>query len=299
MDVLKSNIGFNSLRVCAMGRGPMTKRSGSLDASMMAEFGFSTDVRHLLPYLNAVASKPELFDSPSHIRFYFEDRILVLHPQRGVASPFNDIEDARGFMERLIGFLNEINHQKDRIIPRHKVFSRNSITQILKILPKTNCNGCGFNTCVAFASMLSKQQTLPGRCPHIGRPVQEKAIYPVKDGNGKLLSTITLDIDSDNNESALNSAKRYIRNLEQKIVELTRDKIDRCNAANQGLQTPLSKREIQVLQMVACGTTNAEIAESFTISPHTVKSHVDHIFNKLGVNNRSQASVWASRNGII
>ncbi|MCP4673274.1 MAG: response regulator transcription factor, partial [Desulfobacula sp.] len=46
-------------------------------------------------------------------------------------------------------------------------------------------------------------------------------------------------------------------------------------------------------------TTNMEIAESLYISPHTVKSHIDHIFNKLGVNNRTQASVWATQNHFV
>jgi DNA-binding NarL/FixJ family response regulator len=61
------------------------------------------------------------------------------------------------------------------------------------------------------------------------------------------------------------------------------------------VQTDLSDREIQVLRLVAAGSTNLEIADILCISPHTVKSHVVHILNKLGVNDRTEAAVWAVR----
>jgi DNA-binding NarL/FixJ family response regulator len=60
----------------------------------------------------------------------------------------------------------------------------------------------------------------------------------------------------------------------------------------------LSEREIQVLQLMASGLTNAQIAEQLTIGVTTVKTHVQHIFQKLHVSDRTQASLWAVRNGI-
>ena len=47
------------------------------------------------------------------------------------------------------------------------------------------------------------------------------------------------------------------------------------------------------------GETNNAISEVLSISPHTVKSHVIHIFNKLGVSDRTQASVLAIRHLLI
>jgi len=57
----------------------------------------------------------------------------------------------------------------------------------------------------------------------------------------------------------------------------------------------LSQREKQVLAFLLEGETNREIARQLRISGHTVKSHVTHIFNKLGVANRTQAAVVATR----
>jgi DNA-binding NarL/FixJ family response regulator len=61
----------------------------------------------------------------------------------------------------------------------------------------------------------------------------------------------------------------------------------------------LTPRETQVLDLVAKGYSNTRIASRLAISPHTVKSHVIHIFNKLGVNDRIQAAVEATKRQII
>lgn len=58
----------------------------------------------------------------------------------------------------------------------------------------------------------------------------------------------------------------------------------------------LTKREKQVLLLLATGATNAEISSTLFISPHTVKTHVYNILKKLGVQNRLQAALWASTN---
>jgi LuxR family maltose regulon positive regulatory protein len=57
----------------------------------------------------------------------------------------------------------------------------------------------------------------------------------------------------------------------------------------QQLPEPLSERELQVLQLLAQGASNQEIAHELVIALDTVKRHVSHIFSKLGANNRVQA----------
>ena len=62
---------------------------------------------------------------------------------------------------------------------------------------------------------------------------------------------------------------------------------------------PLSDREIEVLQLVAKGLTNREIATRLYLSPNTVKVHTRNINSKLGVNSRVKAVVKARTLGIL
>ncbi len=61
----------------------------------------------------------------------------------------------------------------------------------------------------------------------------------------------------------------------------------------------LSPREVEVLQLMAKSTVNKEIATELLIGESTVKTHIVHIFNKLGVKGRTEAVAEASRRGII
>ena len=56
------------------------------------------------------------------------------------------------------------------------------------------------------------------------------------------------------------------------------------------ISAALSRRELQVLELIATGANNAAIAARFVISEHTVKSHVSHILRKLPASNRTEAA---------
>lgn len=60
----------------------------------------------------------------------------------------------------------------------------------------------------------------------------------------------------------------------------------------------LTKRELDVLQLVSKGCSNKKISDELTISERTVKNHISHIFRKINVEDRTQAAVFAIRNKI-
>jgi DNA-binding NarL/FixJ family response regulator len=64
------------------------------------------------------------------------------------------------------------------------------------------------------------------------------------------------------------------------------------------LYQQLSTREHEVLKLIVEGYSNAEIATVLYLSPCTIKTHIRNIMNKLGVEHRTQAAVFAVRQGI-
>jgi DNA-binding CsgD family transcriptional regulator len=60
-----------------------------------------------------------------------------------------------------------------------------------------------------------------------------------------------------------------------------------------------TRREAQVLRLVAAGRTNPQVAAALAVSRHTVKRHLDNLFAKLGLASRVEAAAYALREGIV
>lgn len=67
----------------------------------------------------------------------------------------------------------------------------------------------------------------------------------------------------------------------------------------QDIQHPLTERELEVLQLIVNGYSNAQIADKLYITIGTVKTHVRNILNKLCADDRTQAAVHALRSGLV
>ncbi len=65
-----------------------------------------------------------------------------------------------------------------------------------------------------------------------------------------------------------------------------------------GTESTLTTRESEIVQLVALGKTNAEVAERLSISDGTVKTHLNNVFKKLGVRNRAELALRTARESI-
>jgi NarL family two-component system response regulator LiaR len=63
-------------------------------------------------------------------------------------------------------------------------------------------------------------------------------------------------------------------------------------------EEPLTEREVEVLRLVARGLSNQEIGEKLSISERTARTHVSNILDKLHLANRTQAALYALREGL-
>ena len=69
-------------------------------------------------------------------------------------------------------------------------------------------------------------------------------------------------------------------------------------ARSAGGRPQLTAREVEVLQLVRDGLANKQIARQLEISARTVKAHLTSAFSRIGVSDRTQAALWAQRNGL-
>ncbi len=271
---------------------PLFGKERTGEAMLVADFRLDADTSPLAPYINAVSPNAIYSHNPAFIRFILNGFSCTLQRSTGFAGVFSDREQAQDFVESLISFLNGVHLRRSAIEPNHKAFSPLSALDVFRLLPRTNCRQCGFPTCMAFAAALSRRKTAHRGCPHFGSPMALKAVYPVLDGQGNLLSTVSIDLDGDLPVSAPRRGNRAIGDGKRTHATIEKSRSSRH-------QLSLTDRERTVLRLIAQGATNLEISDALTISPHTVKSHVVHIFNKLGVNDRTQAAVLATRHGVV
>ena len=103
--------------------------------------------------------------------------------------------------------------------------------------------------------------------------------------------------DDDTAEVELDTARWVFRQLGAAPDVARVEALSRAGAAS----TPggLTAREVEVLRLVAEGKTNREIAKTLVISDHTVRRHLQNIFNKIGVSSRAGATAFAFQRDLV
>lgn len=112
------------------------------------------------------------------------------------------------------------------------------------------------------------------------------------------LSYLLKDTDAETVLHAVRSASRREAILHPRIAQRLMAEV---SAPVQGQEpgTELTGREMEVLRLIAQGLSNAEIAEQLVITERTVKAHVSNLLGKLHLSDRTQAAVYAWREGLM
>jgi DNA-binding CsgD family transcriptional regulator len=129
---------------------------------------------------------------------------------------------------------------------------------------------------------------------------REIRAYPVFDESSNVVYAITIGHDVDEERADAVRQRGYIEALERALYDVARSGAPTpIEDVGEPPRANLSKREFEVLRLMAAGLTNAEISNVLSISSHTVKTYVVRIFDKLGVSDRTQAATLATRLRLI
>jgi DNA-binding NarL/FixJ family response regulator len=105
------------------------------------------------------------------------------------------------------------------------------------------------------------------------------------------------DADADEVAAAVRAAHRGELKLDPVIARRLMSSLRA--APRHDLTEELTARELEVLRLVGAGRANKEIAAELLISERTARTHVSNILGKLGLSSRTQAALWAVREGLI
>ena len=109
---------------------------------------------------------------------------------------------------------------------------------------------------------------------------------------------IMKDSESAELKKAINAVMKGENYIQPKLIPALNNRLVARDVDKEKLES-LTKREIDVLILVANGMFNKEIAIKLNISERTVKNHISNIFKKLDVSDRTQAEVFAIKNDIV
>jgi NarL family two-component system response regulator LiaR len=126
---------------------------------------------------------------------------------------------------------------------------------------------------------------------------QDEHIFPALQAGA--ISYVLKDIKMDELATAIRQAARGEATLHPRVAARVIKELRGPRREGLNPYMELTKRELEVLKLIADGLTNQQIADQLFISPNTVKGHVSNIFSKLHLADRTQAAVYAWKEGIV
>ena len=126
---------------------------------------------------------------------------------------------------------------------------------------------------------------------------EDEHIFPALQAGA--LSYILKDVTMDELAEAVFKASRGEATLHPQVASRVIQELHGRKKDENTLVVDLTKREMEILKVIAQGMTNIEIAEKFVISKYTVKGHVSNILSKLHLADRTQAAVYAWQQGVV
>src|SRR4030042_4382642 len=135
----------------------------------------SNDITEMLPYLNTVLKGLHYIDKNKILTVKRGGHLITFRPKEIAITKLEDEKEARAVMEELKKIINDTYQNRSKIEPDYTMSKELKSSDILKLLPGTNCKECGERTCFAFSFKLIRHEIEISKCkPLFSREHQEK-----------------------------------------------------------------------------------------------------------------------------
>jgi len=134
------------------------------------------NIREVLPYLNALLGGDEYYQDPPAVTFRPQGKLITVHPEKIAINALRDEAEADKILDWLKREINEAWEKRAEIAPSYDSAPKPKILDILRLLPKTNCQECREPTCMVFAARVAEGAKGPEDCP----PLEESKALKLK-----------------------------------------------------------------------------------------------------------------------
>ena len=134
------------------------------------------DVSPALPYLNAFLYAFEYVEEPPSVTFQVQGKLITVHAQRINVNTLKDENEARKIVEWIIREINDVWEKRDKIEPCYEGIPKPKVIEILKLLPKINCQECGSPTCMVFSTLVAESAKDSSDCSQLEKRIKTNCL---------------------------------------------------------------------------------------------------------------------------
>lgn len=125
------------------------------------------NISDVLPYLNTVLNGHQYIKKPPSLTLKFNGKLITLYAKEIGINIVKDENEAEKILKWLKKEINDTWKRRKEIAPSFEVAKKPGILDVLKLLPKTNCQKCGQSTCMVFAVLITEGGKSPENCPQL------------------------------------------------------------------------------------------------------------------------------------
>ncbi len=124
----------------------------------------SQDISGVLPYLNTVLKGFQYNDKEKILTVKWKEHLITFRPRQIAITKLEDEKEAKVVTEELKEMINETYQNRDKIEPNYTTAKELKSSDVVKLLPGTNCKKCGERTCFSFSFKLIRHELEISKC---------------------------------------------------------------------------------------------------------------------------------------